>query len=174
MRIFQSFAAAVLVFALASSGSGIARTRGDSTPIIAPGDGNGGHIPSPFDTSNRKVELASGEYYELVGRVVLPPPAYRDLGKFSAFIEVDLKTHPWLANKARVDDPLYPLEGPLSIWKPYLGFKVVVLVKASGRVVGSEDGAEYVISLRQVRNRAREAVRIYPEGPGSDEVRSKR
>jgi hypothetical protein len=72
----------------------------------------GDHLPVPFKGANTRVELAIGEHYILAGFVIVTPRG--------AYLEVDLKVHPWLANKARVEFPYYPIEGgTLALWRKH-------------------------------------------------------
>ena len=76
----------------------------------------GGEIPWPFQTANQVVELADGERYVLMGRVLL-------IGSEPHFV-VDLNQHPWLANSRRRADSSYPLAGTASYWRRYNGRRV--------------------------------------------------
>ncbi|NDD91734.1 hypothetical protein EBZ37_06590 [bacterium] len=71
----------------------------------------GGEIPWPFQLSNQTVELADGDKYVLMGRVVIKNGSPR-------FV-VDLERHPWLANSQRKVDSSYPLVGSVEYWKRY-------------------------------------------------------
>lgn len=98
-----------------------------------------GYIPDPFNL-DPKMELADGEYYNLVGVV-----------KFISgmpWFQVDLNVHKWLANNKRKTVPFYPVMNMGSNWKQYEGQYVQVLVKAIGRVKTTDSGtAFYSISL---------------------------
>lgn len=110
--------------------------------LRARGGEDGGTIPVPFEALNRKVELADGETYFLVGSVVFDG--------LQPFLAVDLSAHQWLANRRRARNPAYPLE-PSSLvnWFDYEGRSVRLRVKATGRIVSLDSGEfDYEISLQ--------------------------
>jgi len=113
--------------------------------------GNGGGMPIPFGVNDR-VELADGEYYLLVGKViVLPKQKLKNSPR--VLFEIDFGQHPWLANAKRYNDPVYPLLGNLSVWKKYNGQTVKLACRARGGIVKSGGRhMEYVISLEGVQN----------------------
>jgi hypothetical protein len=124
-----------------------------SAVAAGPGDfgGGPGEIPTPFLSSNQKVELADGELYTLVGVV-----------RFfdgQAYLEVDMNEHPWLANQRRRSVPFYALESSPTFWKQYEGQRLRTYMEAHGSVV-MPDGApaEYVIRLQPLA----EPVRLTP------------
>ena len=83
--------------------------------------GGGGELPSPFDTANRRVELAEGEAYLLVGRVVMMEgAAFGDDSGVVPYFRVDLTDQPWLATEKRVSQPYYRLEGSVEDWNRYV------------------------------------------------------
>ncbi|MCC7441908.1 MAG: hypothetical protein IT285_09755 [Bdellovibrionales bacterium] len=92
----------------------------------------GGEVPTPYADANRKVELADGEVYALVGRVVFPGN--------EPYLHVDLATHSWLENRRRLANPLYPLLSDGFDWRRYEGLWVVAQVKAVGRLVEDQKG----------------------------------
>lgn len=104
--------------------------------------GGGGELPSPFDTANHRVELADGEAYLLVGRVVMMQnPGFSTDNRMFPYFRVDLNEHPWLATEKRISQPYYPLEGAVEDWKKYVGAGKVKLPCTAHGVVkffGSE------------------------------------
>ncbi len=81
-------------------------------------NGMGGEIPTPFDNVNLKVELADGESYSLLGRIlILRFPS--EGGEERPYFEVDLEDHPWLATSARKAMPLYPLLGSVDSYRQF-------------------------------------------------------
>lgn len=83
--------------------------------------GGGGELPNPFDTANRRVELADGEPYLLVGRVVMRDGAmFGDDPGMAPYFRIDLTEQPWLATEKRVGQPYYPLEGSVDDWNRYV------------------------------------------------------
>lgn len=104
----------------------------------APGGGSG-DVPTPFLSSNQKVELAHGELYTLVGVI-----------RFSngePFLEIDLNEHPWLANAYRKANPFYPLEGATSFWKRYENQRLKTFVEAHIGADALSDGLRVYITL---------------------------
>lgn len=86
--------------------------------------GGGGEVPTPFEAFNQKAELADGEDYLLVGRVVIQPVAGSGSDRLQAFLQVDLDVHPWLASARRKANPYYPLEGSVGFWRQYRGIRI--------------------------------------------------
>src|SRR5688572_15374835 len=84
---FVVFALA-LVLAVGAGAAAIGEARGTTRE----------HFPWPFESVNRKVELAGGEFYTLAGIVVIGA-SVNDPMKEQAYFEVDLSMHPWLASK---------------------------------------------------------------------------
>lgn len=95
----------------------------------------GGEVPTPFKDANKKVELADGESYQLIGRVVFPTG--------EPFLHVDLTQHDWLGNKRRSLNPLYPLIQGGFDWHKYEGVWVSVNVTAEGRIIPGLIGQPY-------------------------------
>ena len=101
-----------------------------------------GDVPVPF-SSNQRVELANGEYYTLVGKIIF----------FQAqpFLSVDLDVHPWLAsatNTTSIGEKVYPLQGSPGYWKTYENLRVKISVQASADMVGAcTNSPLYIISL---------------------------
>jgi hypothetical protein len=121
-------------WAAAPTDSGTPGTKDEVCP------GKGGDVPTPFSCANKRVELADGEKYILVGKI-------RTYGNTS-YLEVDLDEHAWLATSRRQKSPYYPLAMPISFWKPWEGLRVKLLVEASGRVVFEPQGkTSYIIVL---------------------------
>ena len=110
--------------------------------------GTGSEIPTPFDL-NRHVELADGEEYLLVGRIVFKTIATVDGVRVRPFFAIDLNLHPWLASAKRKDTPFYPLAAPYSKWKNYDGVRVKMSTTAHGRISAENPrgGVEYQIEL---------------------------
>lgn len=115
--------------------------RGITFPTTGPivyGGGDPG-FPKPM-AGKTKVELAAGEYYELIGTIKGID------GRL--YLKIDLKKHPWLANTRRVSCPYYPFVKDSIKSNTWLHKKVKVRVKAVGRVLLMESGDyEYEIFL---------------------------
>lgn len=91
----------------------------------------GGEIPSPFSL-NTKFELADGELYSLLGRVLLKEPGH-------AFFEVDTRFQPWLShNKASGGNRIYPIKGFTDCWLRYKDTSVRLTFRAKGRIITNE------------------------------------
>ncbi|HLE00604.1 MAG TPA: hypothetical protein VJB59_10110 [Bdellovibrionota bacterium] len=107
--------------------------------------GGGGEVPVPFGL-NERAELADGESYLLVGKVIVYS---RKAGpnQVRVYFEVDLRQHPWLANAKRRLNPLYPLEGSASDWKDYDGHTVKLACRAHSRIFRVNDELQHVITL---------------------------
>lgn len=119
---------------LSSNPSWADRVGGSGRPGCESGQGgSGGEVPNPFSNVNQKVELADGESYLLVGRVIIDS-SDRDL----VYLAVDLKEHPWLANAKRKADPFYLIEASGRTWRKYDGLRVKITAEAKMYVVGSE------------------------------------
>ena len=100
-----------------------------------------GDVPVPF-SSNQKVELANGEYYTLVGKVIY--------FQSKPFLTVDLDVHPWLSssNSKYLGEKVYPLQGSPAYWKTYENKRVKVNIQASADLVDACTNAPlYIISL---------------------------
>lgn len=110
--------------------------------------GGGVDVPTPFESTNRKVELSDGEDYTLEGYVVNFDPGWDSLNLVRAFLRVDFDRHPWLASAKRKGQPYYALEGSPSFWKDLELHSVQIRARAVGRIVQTRRGPEYVISLR--------------------------
>ena len=125
------------------------------------GGGSGNEVPVPFTVENLKVELADGEPYALLGRVLIVNMQgdASTTGGSQAFFEVDLASHPWLASSYRKEHPQYALEGPVSRWNTFTQVpRVRLKATAFGKiVVGREGQSSYQIVLRATEEPA-EAV----------------
>lgn len=102
----------------------------------------GEEVPFPFEEVNRRVELADGEAYFLVGEIIW------NQVQSMYYFQVDLLQHPWLANLKRMKDPTYPLLSGLHNWERFAKKRVRLYVKARGIV---EEG-EYLIALQGIRD----------------------
>ncbi len=99
-------------------------------------------IPTPFNEMNRKVELATNEYYVLNGWIRF----VRD----NVYLQIDLEDHPWLANQKRMNFPYYAIINFPANRKDLKDTRVTVRVQAKG-VIGAVEGQEridYMIQLR--------------------------
>lgn len=131
-----------LVPALALLGAGSGWAMEPSSAI-----GGGGEVPTPFEAANRRAELADGEVYLLVGRVVIKPaPTLPE--RYKAYFEADLTVHPWLATPKRKVTP-YPLAGSVADWKIFRGMKIKLPCVARGSVVNLGTQHDYVIELHR-------------------------
>lgn len=112
--------------------------------------GGGGELPSPFDTAKWKVELADGESYQLMGRIVLmPSPGYGEDDRLTPFFRVDLNEHPWLATEKRLNEPYYPLIGPIEDWRPYVNRgKIKFPCVARGVIIMISNRPSFVMHLQ--------------------------
>ena len=110
--------------------------------------GTGSEIPTPFDL-NRRVELADGEEYLLVGKIVFKTIATVDGIRVRPYFAVDLNQHPWLASAKRKEMPFYPLSAPYARWKTFDGVRVKMSSIARGRITADNPrgGVEYQIEL---------------------------
>ena len=104
-----------------------------------------GRDPFPFVHVNQKVELSAGEVYELQGKIIL------DLGGV-AFFQVDLCSHPWLANAARRRLPIYPVLNFAGHESEYPTGRTIRLLARAGYVFvpNRDTGIEYVITLTPI------------------------
>jgi hypothetical protein len=117
----------------------------------------GGEIPTPFSVTNRYVELADGESYDLVGQVVGGSAISNRIayGQQQAWFLPDFTAQPWLANAKRVSNPGYPMQDALwSSWAAYSGQLVHMSVIAHGVVMNGE----YVIFLEPGSNTCDQAL----------------
>ncbi|MGK5084543.1 hypothetical protein WDW37_14705 [Bdellovibrionota bacterium FG-1] len=96
----------------------------------ARGGGEGGGMPDPLSVYNQRVELADSELYLLLGTVRILPNWRGNSAQAQAYLQVDLKAHPWLTNQNHRAAALYPIEGKLGAWKPYDGIKVKLAARA--------------------------------------------
>lgn len=98
----------------------------------------GGDVPIPF-SANRKVELADGEIYVLMGDIQYAPSLITK-SKNAPYLHVDLEVHPWLANESRKDFPFYPLilTGDQKL-KLSAGTRVKVTARARAFVLSGKD-----------------------------------
>jgi hypothetical protein len=115
--------------------------------------GDRGHdVPTPFSMVNQRFELADGEVYHLIGRVVfLPSPAWEH-NDLVPYFQVDLNETPEIGNLLRSKVPYYRLEGSAVQWKKFecdesLGF----YFKAHGRVIRGKSSLEYSITLEPLK-----------------------
>lgn len=84
-------------------------------------------FPVPFSTINRKVELAAGELYTLVGWI--------GSRNGQTLFRVSLEDQPWLATAARKANPFYPVVDSQATWKKISpSIKVRVMVRAQQRL----------------------------------------
>lgn len=119
------------------------------------GRGGDGGVPSPFvETSNRKVELADGEMYTLFGKVVFDSSDV-------PFFWVDLKKHPWLANKKRAVTPFYRLMGSREEWREYNEQSIQLICIAKAMMVGGK----YEIELTPLAQAGDKAITPEPGKP---------
>ncbi len=96
--------------------------------------GEGHEVPSPFSNTNQVVELADGEAYTLIGKVVF-------MGKI-AYLNVNLDLHPWLATTRRKAFPFYRLIGNPSIFKDLEQKEVKVLAQAQIELSPASTGGQ--------------------------------
>jgi hypothetical protein len=150
-----SVAAVWAVLGLSLAGSALAEGKGRVRTRPSPCQGRicagvgGGELPTPFEARNRTVELAAGETYLLSGKVVfLKSSKVAEALGVSAFLQIDLESHPWLASARRKANPYYPLVGPASYWRNHEGRDVRLNCEAQGRVLFVDDfGPQYEILL---------------------------
>ncbi len=121
--------------------------------------GGEGHVPIPFDAESVKFELADGELYALVGRVIVIPAVSsvsNDNKVIRAYFEICFDKYPWLANSKRRKFPLYPILIPKEGSDEWIHQFVKLgnsneaarlYFKAHGRIVKSKGESQYVISL---------------------------
>lgn len=95
--------------------------------------------PMPFESTNRRAELADGELYTLVGRVVF-------VGD-QAMLEVDLNEHPWLASTKRRNDPFYPIVQRSDTYRQFEGRRVLLQARARAVITITPAPAAYSIWL---------------------------
>jgi hypothetical protein len=100
---------------------------------VNPKGGGSGDSPTPFKNTNQRVELADGESYSLVGQVIF--------WRGNAYFEVDLKEHPWLANKKRIARPYYEIEGSVSYLKRFDRVRIKFFAEARS-VIRQDDSRE--------------------------------
>jgi hypothetical protein len=132
-------------------------------------DGGGGEIPTPFDVPNQRAELADGEHYLLMGRVVPGPRASTDLAQHQqqAWFQPDFDAHPWLATAKRLASPGYPIaRGGWSDWSRYAQAPIRLSLRAKGRIVydRAQGTSQYVIFLEPVGDTPVESVEL-PSAP---------
>ena len=111
------------------------------------GRSGGGDVPTPFEATDAKFELADGEIYLLTGRVELMPSLMDDSGSIRPYLAVNLTQYPWLANAKRTESPYYVLEGTSRKWKAWDRFPVKLLCRAHGRIVTIGGKLQYRITL---------------------------
>ena len=107
----------ILASPLAASAKEKCVVRGITSPNAGLCE-NGGEVPIPFENVNLKVELADGENYSLLGRILILKFASEG-NEERPYFEVDLEEHPWLATRARKAMPLYPLAGNVEVYRQY-------------------------------------------------------
>lgn len=106
-------------------------------------EGGGGHdVPTPFEVVNSKFELADGEIYQLTGNIVFEKDVLGDTIYRKPYLAVDLSYTPWLRNKGRARFPYYPLDESYA-WRELEGKKVILLVRAHGKIVADTTGRPY-------------------------------
>jgi hypothetical protein len=110
-------------------------------------NGGGHDVPTPFEDANRHFELANGEIYSLVGKIIFLPDLTGVSEKDRPYFQVDLKTQPCLAHPERQASPFYLLEGPDTKWRNVNLTTLRLFAKAHGRVIPTPSGATYQISL---------------------------
>jgi hypothetical protein len=98
----------------------------------------GGDVPIPF-SANRKVELADGEEYVLMGDIQYAPSLITK-SKNAPYLHIDLEVHPWLGSERRKDFPFYPLilTGDQKL-KLSAGTRVKVTARARAFVLSGKD-----------------------------------
>ena len=107
----------------------------------------GGEIPVPY-TRTQKFDLADGESYYLVGRLLSR--------EGHPYLQLDLDTHPHLATRKTSVDPFFPLTttsgSRLKGWEKLEGKTIRVKVRADGYIVkktrGNRDYSYYRIVLQ--------------------------
>ena len=96
----------------------------------------------PFVVKELHVELADGESYVLSGWI-------RVQGSY-VFFQPDFCAHPWLASKARLNEPGYVIiKDSRQDWRAYDNKKVVISTIAHGQIVtrGGGNPAKYILML---------------------------
>lgn len=111
-------------------------------------------VPIPFKYANLKVELSSGEYYYLLGRVRILADV--------PFLEIDLDRHGWLASDTRMRNPYYVLMGAPEEWANYRDQYVQVSVQAHGQVFQKKGKLFYGIWLQSLMEPERKIPRNDP------------
>jgi hypothetical protein len=132
------------------------------------GGGSGHDVPTPFQLTQTKFELADGELYSLVGTITFAPapapyivqsalqrPSYTQYYNTSAkklrpYFSINLENHPWIANAKRIDSPLYFIESTSEKWKEWEDTSVNLLCRAHGRILLTSHGPEYAIQLEPI------------------------
>ncbi|MBL7714638.1 MAG: hypothetical protein JNL01_04165 [Bdellovibrionales bacterium] len=103
-----------------------------------------GGIPTPYKSKNTRVELADQETYALQGKIRI----FRDSKKAVIYaFEVDLLSHPWIANYQRRISPYYPLQGDAATFSGLIDQTIVLTARAHGNIVYVGGSAGYLISL---------------------------
>lgn len=131
---------------------GIAHANGNiESSMITYSAGDGHRVPTPFDTANRRFELADGEVYLLYGTVVLLPSLVNDSGTLTPYLNIDFQRASWLKNAKRSQTPYYRLRESSFRWDDWNNNKKNILVKAHGEVIQEKNGIhEYEISLEPI------------------------
>jgi hypothetical protein len=112
----------------------------------------GGDVPIPF-SANRKVELADGETYVLLGNIQYAPSLITK-SKNAPYLHIDLEVHPWLASEGRKDFPFYPLilTGDQKL-KLSAGTRIKVTAKARAFVLsGKNQSYKLVMALEPLES----------------------
>ncbi len=112
----------------------------DAGPRGGPGD-----VPTPF-ILNEKLELADGETYTLIGRFVTR--------EGNLWFQVDLDSHPWLANQKRKDFPFYRVIGTRVDLEPVVvrAERVQAIMKAEGGVIERDLRPIYRLGVEVLEN----------------------
>jgi hypothetical protein len=117
------------------------------------GGGSGHDVPTPFQITQTRFELADGETYSLVGTIVFIPTPLGSEAEFlqlRPYFSLNLKNHPLLANAKRVISPLYLIQGNVEKWKKWESRSVNLLARAHGKVHLTSKGLEYFIYLEEI------------------------
>lgn len=142
------------LIALAAAGlcAQISVARAELTAAII----GGGEVPIPFHF-NRKVELADGENYDLVGRIYYATSIFNGRDEIP-YLAVDLEKHPWLANSRRLAFPYYAIKTKSGKFRAAEGTRVRMKVKARALIIADNDkSAQYVIYLEPIEDVVRAA-----------------
>ena len=84
--------------------------------------------PAPFGSPNQHAELAEGEQYLLLGRVLRQGREY--------VLAIDLCAQPWLASDYRRQNPFYHLGRASGFsWSDFVGTRVKLAARAKPEIV---------------------------------------